>query len=194
MIFKKLFILALLNILVFNSAFAQSKKDVFVIDGRKYTANPKASDNTSLIGTDQAIIQISSDSDDVSSAIIFDLSAGEDFSAFKKGTKINILNEVSEIPDEIDEDFVFPDEAVLIFSHNFLDNNEAVGYSNDENSSVVGTMTVKSFNKRTVLANFSFKFTVTNALVIRTDSDLNQTNSRLTADVVVTGQFKTFLE
>jgi len=134
MINKKSLILVLMicGALVMSPSFAKkSKKDFFVIDGTKYVSNPQAVGNTSVVGSDQAIIQLKSFSEEVSSAIIFDLSAGDDFSSFKKGTKIDILNEISDIPDDFDEDFEFPDEAVLLFSHNFLEGNEAVAYSND---------------------------------------------------------------
>ncbi len=181
-----------LMLVLISPSFAKEKKDFIVIDGTKYIVSPKAKDSTVLDGDSSAIIQLKANSTEVGSAVIFYLSAGEDFTTFKKGLSVDILNESLEI-DESEDDFDFVNEAVIDLNHTFLDGETAVTYSNDESSTVTGTLKLISFNKRKGTALFTFTCTISNALVTTNDAELNESTSRLTEDVEVKGSFTTVL-
>ena len=170
----------------------KAQKDFFKIDGQKYVTNQRVKETTSLVDDSQALVQMKYSSKNISSAVIFDLAAAEDFTTYKKGTQINVINELAE-EDFDEEDFDFKDEAVLVFSHNFLEGNEAVAYDNDESSIVTGTMKLQKFNKKKGIAVMTFKLQIENALVTTTDINLNQTFSRLNEIINVSGKFTTVL-
>ncbi len=190
--FKQAFLsLSLLSLLSVSPLSAKkAAADSFQISGEKFKAE-RVLDNTTLLGDDRATIILSNASEDTSSNISFELFAGEDSSKFRKALKIDIKSSNSDDLD-IDEDFEFEDSASVIFYHTKAINDTAVTYTNDAESSVTGTLTLKKYNSKTGKATFSFSFKLNNALVSTIDADLNESLSRAT-EIPVSGEFITDL-